>query len=103
MESPEIQPDGWCEETALRKQSVSIFLRDCLSHRVQYDDASIHFSGADDVMQKILQGNALISEIRVLYKDGEPKQIHIVFPSSEQGSMDCYLAGNALRDYLEYR
>lgn len=102
IESSEIQPDGWHDETNLQKQPVSIFLKDRLSNQMHYDNSSIHFSSSNDVMQNILQGNAPISNIRVLYKDGEPKQIHIVFPSLGQESVSCYLTGNALKDYLGY-
>ncbi len=98
---------GWKKETAERAEKVTAFMRGYFrvprESRPQYDQiAELHFSGSNaEVMRELSEGTAEVEEVSVLYENGEPIQIHIVFSGREKGpNIDAYIQGKALTDYL---
>jgi hypothetical protein len=99
--------DGWQDETEARKASVNLFIsKHIIAQRAGtekvYDTAELHVSGANpNIFPKIVDGTANVSKVSVLYTNGKPEQIHVLYPTAEGGqSIDVYLVGQALADYL---
>jgi hypothetical protein len=107
-EQPKNQVEsGWKTETEWHRDRTGRFLQDYLStpdgQRKRYDPLiELHISGHNPtILPKIAEGTAKITRVNTFYEKGEPTQIHVVFDSEGKGhSMDAYLKGQALEDYL---
>lgn len=98
--------DDWYDETIVRQEAIKKFLQNYLSTSLKDRKglSDLHFSGGNiEVMQKTREGTGKIEEIKVLYKNNRPDQIHIVLSSDGKWPLlDVYLTGDALNDYLAF-
>ena len=111
LESDYKPSSEWKEETLERRKEIAGFLKrytdevlSGIDARQRYDGFSdLHFSGSNlKVMDEIKNGSAVVDVINVLYENGKPTQIHIVFNGEGHGhNIDAYLTNRALADFLE--
>lgn len=95
---------GWID--CLKEYQVDVKNFIVTAKDQHYDGITeFHFSGMNSkVLTAIYQGSILPDSLDIYYKDNQPEQIHAVYKGGDTGhSIDVYISGQALQDFLEQR
>ncbi|KKW21492.1 MAG: hypothetical protein A2W52_04605 [Candidatus Taylorbacteria bacterium RIFCSPHIGHO2_02_49_25] len=98
------QQEGWKNETGMRAGALKDFLVEALHRefRNRYDDPTeLYFSGSSPEMENVQRGSIPPASVRVLYQNGEITKVHAYYPSNRGQSLDVYVSGKALEDFLK--